>query len=251
MGTEDLLKLPWDVQLPLASGYAAYVLAYTGLRDRQKTVDVAFISLVFSLIATSVQLVAAQRDLGPIKASAIAFGVTVLCGLLWRRVGRPLVSWSLRAANITWSNDDPSALASLTDSTKFYVTQVAVYLDDGSCMSCENAADFGGSPFGPLQIGPQGDIALYVTEVTLANGDARNQPSVRHESFGDRITYIPAARIRQITVRHNRYKPAWMRLKEWLANRASREAVPASDPPRPEQPEPSAESSHRASAAKT
>lgn len=241
MGTEDLLKLPWEVQLPLASGYAAYVLAYTGLRDRQKTVDVAFISLVFSLIATSVQLAAAARGLGPIKASAIAFGVTVLSGLLWRRAGRPLVSWSLRAANVTWSNDDPSALASLTDSTKFYVTQVAVYLDDGSCVSCENAADFSGSPFGPLQIGPQGDIALYVTEVTPANGEARSQPNVRHEGFGDRITYIPAARIRQITVRHNRYRPAWVQLKEMLFNRASPEAASASHLSRPEQPEPSAE----------
>ena len=52
MSAEDLLKLLWDLQVPLAGGYAAYVLAYTGLRDRQKTVDVAFISLVFSLIAT-------------------------------------------------------------------------------------------------------------------------------------------------------------------------------------------------------
>ena len=25
---EDLLKLPWDLQVPLASGYAAYVLGY-------------------------------------------------------------------------------------------------------------------------------------------------------------------------------------------------------------------------------
>jgi len=243
MNTEELLKLPWEVQLPLASGYAAYVLAYTGLRDRQKTVDIAFISLVFSLIATFVQITAVRDNIDPIRAGAIAFGTTVLSGLLWRKIGRPFISWSLRATNITWSNDDPSALASLSDSTKYYLTQVAVYLDDGSCVSCENASDFSESPFGPLQIGPQGDIALYVTEVSPVNGEPRHQPNVRHAEYGDRITYIPAARIRQITFRHQRYRPLIARFTEFFrkSSRASQAEAVASDPSRPGHREPLAD----------
>lgn len=235
---EDLLKLPWDIQLPLASGYAAYVLAYTGLRDRQKTVDIAFISLVFSLIATFVRAFAEQHGVEPIKASFIAFAVTVLSGLAWRKIGRPLVSWSLRAANITWSNDDPSALASLSGSTRYYVTQVAVYLDDGSCMSCENAADFNKSPFGPLQIGPQGDIALYVTEISQADGATRPQLHVRNDHYGDRITYIPASRIRQIAVRHQPYRSTMKRLGERIrkSSRASPAAEAAASDPFPSEP---------------
>jgi hypothetical protein len=65
----------------LASGYAAYVLAYTGLRDRQKTVDIAFISLVFSLIATFVLTLSAKRDIGPVNASRLAFAATVVAGV--------------------------------------------------------------------------------------------------------------------------------------------------------------------------
>jgi hypothetical protein len=239
MSTEDLLKLPWDLQIPLASGYAAYVLAYTGLRDRQKTVDVAFISLVFSLIATFVLAIASKHNVEPIKASAMAFGATVVSGVLWRKLGRPFVSWFLRAANITWSNDDPSALASLSGSTKYYVTQVAVYLDDGSCMSCVNAAHFNKSPFGPLQIGPNGDIALYVTEVSPADGDSREQTNVRHPEYGDRITYIPAARIRQITVRHleQHHRPLTARFKKFFgkSSRVSRAGEACSDQSRPGQ----------------
>jgi hypothetical protein len=212
MSTEDLLKLPWDLQVPLASGYAAYVLAYTGLRDRQKTVDIAFISLVFSLIATFVLALAAKRDIGPINASMLAFAATVAAGVLWRKFGRPFVGWSLRAANITWSNDDPSALTSLGGSTRYYVTQVAVLLDDGSWLSCLSASEFSRSPFGPFQIGPNGDIALYVTEISPAEGDARPQPTVHDDAYGDRITYVPATRIRQITFRH-RQKPS----RSWLA----------------------------------
>lgn len=212
MSAEDLLKLPWDLQVPLASGYAAYVLAYTGLRNRQKTVDVAFISLVFSLIATGVLALAAKRSVEPIQASGLAFAVTVISGAIWRKLGRPFVGWSLRAANITWANDDPSALATLSENTKCYVTQVAVQLDDGSWLSCQSAVDFTGAPFGPFQLGPNGDIALYVTDITEADGTDKPQLTLRDPAYGDRITYVPAARIKRITVRYLR-KPS----RSWLA----------------------------------
>jgi hypothetical protein len=212
MSTEDLLKLPWDLQVPLASGYAAYVLAYTGLRDRQKTVDIAFISLVFSLAATAVLALAAKRGVDPVKASALAFAVTVSSGALWRKLGRPFVAWALRAANITWSNDDPSALASLGENTKCYVTQIAVQLDDDSWLSCLDAAQFSKSPFGPFQLGPNGDVALYVTDISSADGTDKPQLTLRDPAYGDRITYVPAARIKRITVRYLR-KPS----RSWLA----------------------------------
>jgi 4-hydroxybenzoate polyprenyltransferase len=50
----EFLKQPLEIQVALAIGYAAYVLAYTGLRDRQRTIDVAFLSLVFSVPATMI-----------------------------------------------------------------------------------------------------------------------------------------------------------------------------------------------------
>ena len=212
MSTDDLLKLPWDIQVPLASGYAAYVLAYTGLRDRQKTVDVAFISLVFSLIATGCLALAAKRGVEPIQASAVAFAVTVASGAVWRKFGRPFVGWLLRAANVTWANDDPSALASISENTKCYVTQVAVQLDDGSWLSCLNAADYSDAPFGPFQLGPSGDIAFYVTDISSPDGEEKPQSTLRDPSYGDRLTYVPAARIKRITVRYLR-KPS----RSWLA----------------------------------
>ncbi|WP_159011377.1 hypothetical protein [Bradyrhizobium sp. S69] len=227
MSAEDLLKLPWDLQVPLASGYAAYVLAYTGLRDRQKTVDVAFISLVFSLIATGVLALAAKHGVEPLRSSGLAFAVTVISGAFWRKLGRPLIGWSLRAANITWANDDPSALASLSENTKCYVTQVAVLLDDDSWLSCENAVEFTKAPFGPFQLGPNGDIALYVTDISLADGTEKPQLRLRDAAYGDRITYVPAARIKRITVRYLR-KPN----RSWLGA--------AFDRSRQEQEEPSA-----------
>ncbi len=51
------------------------------------------------------------------------------------------------------------------DSTQHNVTQIAVYLDDYHLLELHDASKFSDSPFGPLQIGLKGDIALYVTEV--------------------------------------------------------------------------------------
>jgi hypothetical protein len=197
----DLLNQPWEIQLILASGYAAYVVAYTGLRERQKTVDIAFISLVFSVLATLILALSLPR-VGPIAAGLSAFVGSLVGGVLWRKFGRPIVRWALREADVTWSDDDPSALATLSGSTDFYVTQIAVLLDDGTWLRCDNARQFSGSPFGPCQLGPNGDVALYLTHEEPAQGEAKALTSVRDSYYGDRITYVPAARIKRITIRH-------------------------------------------------
>ncbi len=201
MNQYELLKLPWEIQLSLASGYAAYVVAYTGLRDRQRTIDIAFISLVFSVVATSI-LALTTGVLGPLASSALAFVGSVIAGVAWRKLGRGLVLSALRKADVTWADDEPSALATLSGNTKHRVSQVAVLLDDGSWLCCEDTSQFKDSPFGPLQLGPNGDIALYVTTIVPAEGEARNQSTLQDARYGDRLTYVPASRIKQITFRH-------------------------------------------------
>jgi hypothetical protein len=196
----EVLKLPWEIQVALASGYAAYVLAYTGLRDRQRTIDVAFISLVFSLIATLVLWLLVST--GPVISSAAAFVVSLTSGIIWRKIGRPFVFFSLRKANVTWSNDDPSALASIVGNTKCPISQIAVLLDDGTWLSCKDAARFADAPFGPCHIGPNGDVALYLTHEQSPGVEERELTTVRDPFWGDRITYLPASRIKQMTIRH-------------------------------------------------
>jgi hypothetical protein len=78
----DLLALPWQVQLTLASGYAAYALAYSGIRAHHQTIDVAFATLVFGLVATGVfNGLTWSGRVEPIAASAIAFFFNDSCGL--------------------------------------------------------------------------------------------------------------------------------------------------------------------------
>jgi hypothetical protein len=196
----DFLKLPWEIQVALASGYASYALAYTGLRDRQRTIDIAFLSLVFSVPATMIFGVMASKS--PALTVPLAFISAFAVALIWRKFLRPLVFPILRKLNITWADDDPSALATLSGNSKFGVTQIAVLLDDGTWLRCDDVRKFENAPFWPYVLGPNGDVALYLTHEENAGGEAKTLSTVRDPFYGDRITYVPASRVREITIRH-------------------------------------------------
>ena len=136
-----------------------------------------------------------------------AFVGTVTAAVLWRLFGIEAVHWAFRKANLSWANNDPSALATLTRSTRYYVTQIGVRLNDGRWLTCEDASKFQDAPFGPCTIGPSGDVGLYLTREEQPDGTCRDLNSVRDPSYGDRITYVPASQIQQITFRHKPRRP--------------------------------------------
>src|SRR4051794_5515807 len=107
----ELLALPWQVQLTLASGYAAYSLAYAGIRSHHHTIDVAFGTLVFGLIATFTAgaLIKEQVFQNEIYAGVAAFAATIAAGALWRKYLRGWTRALLRLLRLSQSDDDPSA----------------------------------------------------------------------------------------------------------------------------------------------
>jgi hypothetical protein len=201
---EDLLDLPWQIQVSLASGYAAYLLGYRGIRFGHSAVDTTFITLIFGLVATAIiaLLNIWHPSINPVVSGAVAFLGACVVALLWRRIFRQWLHRFLRAAKISYTDDDPSALATISANNKFGPTQIAVQLDNGTWLRCDYAAKFNESPFGPFVLGPNGDIALYLTHEELEGQPAKELQSVKDKDWGDRITYVPASRIRQITLRH-------------------------------------------------
>jgi hypothetical protein len=200
MADLDFLKLPWEIQVALASGYAAYALAYTGLRDRQRTIDIAFLSLVFSVPATIIFAVLASKP--PTITIPLAFAAAFAVALVWRKFLRPFVFPILKKYDVTWSDDDPSALATLSGNSKFRITQIAVLLDDGTWLRCDDARKFSDAPFAPYLLGLNGDVALYLTHEEAADGKVKTLATVRDPGYGDRITYVPASHVKRITIRH-------------------------------------------------
>jgi hypothetical protein len=197
----ELLSLSWQIQVTLASGYAAYIIAFTGIRDHHRALDTTFGALVFGLIASAV-LALSTAYLGPIFAGALALTSACAVGLLWRRWGRKALIGALRKMKVTQSDSAPSSWATLTSDTQHYVSQIAVLLDDGTWLRCDDTTPFADAPFGPCCLGPNGDLALYLTHTESSDGAVTVLTTVRDDYYGDRVTYVPAARIRQVTMRH-------------------------------------------------
>jgi len=195
----DILNnLPWQIQVSLASGYAAYLLAYRGIRFGHRAVDTTFITLVFSLVATAIlNLLGSLAH--PVVSGAVAFFCACAIAILWCRFFRSWLYHFLKWAKVSWTDDDPSALATLSSNSKFSISQIAVELDNGAWLQCKEAAKFSDAPFGPFVIGPNGDVALYLT-----HEEDKELKTVRDAHWGDRITYVPASRVRRITLRHGR-----------------------------------------------
>lgn len=196
---ENLANLSWQVQVALASGYAAYLLAYYGIREGHQTIDTVFVSLVFSVIASGVLWLLGKYV--PLVSGGAAFIATCVAAIVWRGYVRAPLLKSLHFANISWSDDTPSAWAFLQHNSKVPFTQVAVELDDGTWLRCDRAGEFNNAPFGPVIIGQNGDIALYLTHEEKLGEEAKELRTVRDPDWGDRITYVPAARIRCVTMR--------------------------------------------------
>lgn len=202
MMDEKLLNLPWEIQIAIGGGYLAYMLAYTGIRDHHKAVDVTFRTIAFGLFSTAVLALVPAR-LGWFRIVSAVL-VAVVAGAIWRRWVAQGVQRLIRAANISWSDDTPSAWSRITQhNSSIYYSQLLVHLDDDSCVFCNNTLDFKDAPFGPCTLGPSGDIALYVTHRSEPGAGAEFEPveGVSDPIHGYELSYIPAARIRRIKVR--------------------------------------------------
>jgi hypothetical protein len=95
----ELLKLSWQVQVALGSGYVAYMLAYAGIRQHHQATYMIFRAIGFGLLA-SLMLYLDSTDY-IVWDSLVAFCVAVAGGLVWRYVGISLLRRGLRHFNIS------------------------------------------------------------------------------------------------------------------------------------------------------
>jgi hypothetical protein len=197
----DLLKLSWQVQVALGSGYVAYMLAYVGIRQHHQATDITFRTISFGLLAS---LTLYLKPTGYIVwDSLLAFFVAVAGGLVWRYAGIGLLRRSLRHFNISWADDTPTAWATISSANSQHkLTQLSVLLQDGTWLICSPVGKFNDDPFGPCVLGQGGDLALYVTEEIEPCGKSRPQTTVKDNALGSRLTYVPAAAIKRIVMRH-------------------------------------------------
>lgn len=197
---EKFLSLPLEIQVAVGSGYLAYALAYLGIKDHHKPIDTAFRTIAFGLCATSVlTLLPATYGFWRIAAAVLA---SLIGGALWRYWIADGMQWLVRKADLSWSDETPSAWSRITlHNSRTYVSQISVHLDDDSWLFCDDTRKFADAPYGPCVLGPNGDVAIYATHKCRPGEDFVEAPDVRDVHHGDKLTYIPANKIRRVSLR--------------------------------------------------
>ncbi len=204
-GASDLLTLSLAVQIAIAGGYIAYLIAYAGIRQHHTASDTVLKSFAFGCVASFIMTRGYQHA---ILTPIVAFASAIAAGLLWKLFGMSAWQKMLRASKVSWADDIPSAWLSVTATrTDCSPSQVCVELNDGRLLFCENTRLFGDAHEGPVTLGLLGDIAFYVTAERRADGTWDEKTDVRHAE-GDLMTYVPASNIRRVELRYLSEKAA-------------------------------------------
>ena len=139
----------------------------------------------------------------------MAFILSIAIAAFWRSIGGPALTWFLRKLRVTWADDTPSAWARLQENRSIRVSQIAVWLNDGSRLICKDASLFTGLPYAPYVLGTNGDVLLYVTHVRPARAAGESEkPALKPQvttldgTRGARVTYVPSSEIARVTIRH-------------------------------------------------
>lgn len=197
----SLLDLPLSTLVTLAAGYMGYFIASVGLNEHHKTTEITFSTLAFGLIAALLYHTTMHYFSLPYLSVFIAVLAATLSGALWRKYGRKLFYALLRAANVSFSNNDKTAWQSMIHHTEWRVTEVIITLKNGTKLRSRDLHKFKDKPDGPIAFGHSGDIVLYVTGMQYSDDDDWLECEGVNHSSGSLATYLPADQIARVDIR--------------------------------------------------
>ncbi len=203
---DNFFQLSVELQIALGAGYLGYLTAYLGIRSHHQQIDVAFLTVVFGLVAT-VTASFVPNDVVFWKALAACVS-SISAGVFWRRWGRQSIRSVLKLGRLAYSDDDPTVLTAIASDVDHNVTQAVVVLTDGTELVCGDTAEFADAPIAPFIFGADGSIGLYVTASHRRDSNGQMVESARKgtrdPSWGDRMTIIPSSNVLRVELRFQR-----------------------------------------------
>lgn len=197
---QRIFELPLETLVVLGAGYMAYVLAYAGLRDHHKPLDVLLSAISFGLIAKGVfSFLGPQLQL-PLLEAIFALTVTLAAAMFWRKKGSAFWADILRDTGVSHSDDTSSALDRIRTDTGTFITQLTVHTDE-VVLQCSDLFAVKELPHGPCILGKDGSVSMYADGVKLSGGDWEDKDVSHVKAWGPKLTYIPASEVRRIEVR--------------------------------------------------
>ncbi len=200
---QEFLSLPMETLVILAAGYIGYKISYTGRNKHHRTIDIAFISLTFGLIAKLALNNIADITGTPIVQAGLSIVIAALVSAIWRAWIEHLAKWVLRTTNISYSDGTLSAWDAMRTSHHCRPSQLVVRQINGTQLLCDNLIQFQEYPHGPCIYGEDGSIAMYVTHFRQDGGAEWDHCNPLEPDYGVAITFIPARQIAEIEIRHS------------------------------------------------
>jgi hypothetical protein len=209
----ELLKLPFEIQIVLVAGYLGYKLTTATKKVEHKTEDFLLQVLVFGTLGRVFSYVVArlvmklgywapttvvETDYKSVAIiSVLAIVGSVGFALLWRKYLEKWVKAAMSKLKVYHDDHETSAYRSiLSAETRWSVVQV--HLSSGKIVESLLALpEQAGIPTKPITLNDDG-IALYVT--TVFEGDERRDYPVANAAGDTTITYIPRSEIKQIDI---------------------------------------------------
>lgn len=199
MDLQHLVDLPIHVLMALSLGYIGYKAFSIGYDSHHKTYDTVFLILVFSLPTFVVRDI--WSEFGTIILGLIALPLTVILALV-ARWALPSLQEIPKKLKLTTENFRPTTWHAIVYDKRNSFSIVAVQLIDGSWLESDLRKLPEKLPHYPCDFDPDGNVALYVTEVTDPTGVVREIPSneVWETDAGAGITFIPKSQITRVLI---------------------------------------------------
>jgi hypothetical protein len=179
--------------------------------------DTLAIALVFAFIsqAASALLLAIYLAWDPTPRDAVTLPLwagyaasvggimaALVVAAIWRRVSVNSLPEILRGAGISSSDRNTAAWETVINREDSGPSQITVVKKDGVTLQCERLADFKKAPFGPMILGQDGSVALYVTDYRGKESGEWEKIDPYHRDWGPELTIIPAGEISEVRIRH-------------------------------------------------
>lgn len=202
----DILNLPFEIQLILASGYLSYKISSASLNKNHRTIDEIFQILSFGMIAYITNNLIRNNvpSWNDWQSMPIATASSLLTAIFWRKWIWDLIKKILKKSGTTNENFYPSSWDHIICHKDILWRYIIVQLKDGYMLESDLDQVPKHLPFRPLDVDSSGAIALYITSLTRPNQETAVEFGYQriHDEIGcSQITYIPASEISRIDIR--------------------------------------------------
>lgn len=195
-----LLLLPLETLVVLGSGYLGYRIAYIGHDGPHGPADVVFLSFAFAAIAKATAMLAGPWGHLGLAAGPIA---AILAAVAWRIWGGPLTFHVLRRFGVSDHDRGRDVWESMLMRRLKDPTRIVVVLKDGRQLMSDDISQFRNLPLGPCLFGPDGSVALYVTDTRKSSDEDwvdLDIGSATSPSWGYAMTFVPASEIARVRI---------------------------------------------------